>query len=123
LEWIHSGLCGPFSKSKSDSIYNLVFLGEATRYTHTYDLKDKASASVMEKIKEYLAEVERESGFKVKKLHVDGGGEYKGHLTPLLKMLGIKYEPTPPRTPECNRKAEQMNRTLNSMGRVVWCAR
>jgi hypothetical protein len=56
---------------------------------------------------------------KVKKLHVDGGGEYKGQLTPILKSLGIKYEPTPPRTPECNGKAERMNRTLNNMVRAM----
>jgi hypothetical protein len=74
-----------------------------------------SSATVTEKFKEYFAAVERETGLKVKKLHVDGGGEYMGHLTPILTFLGIKYEPTPPRTPECNGKAERMNRTLNAM--------
>ena len=64
---------------------------------------------------EYIAEVERETGMKVKKLHVDGGGEYKDQLTPILKSLGIKYEPMPPRTSECNEKTECMNRTLNNM--------
>jgi hypothetical protein len=120
LERIHSDLSGPFSASvKLDTIYNLLFLDEATREVHTYDLKDKTSASITEKFKEYLAEVERETGLKVKRLHVDGGGEYRGDLTPILKSLGIKYEPTPPYTPESNGKAERMNRTLNSMVRAM----
>jgi hypothetical protein len=56
---------------------------------------------------------------KVKKLNVDGGREYKGQLTLILKSLGIKYEPTPPRTPECNRKVERVNRTLNNRIRAM----
>jgi len=66
-----------------------------------------------------MAEVERQSGMKIKKLRVDGGGEYKGDLTPVLKSLGIRYEHTPPRTPECNGKAERINRTLNNTVRAM----
>ena len=56
---------------------------------------------------------------KVKKLWTDSGGEYQGHLTPILKSLGVKHEITPLRTPELNGKAERMNRTLNSMVRAM----
>jgi hypothetical protein len=119
LERIHSDICGQFPDSEDNTTYNLLFIDEATRWAHSIDLKDKSSATLKEKFTEYIAEVERQTGMKVKKLHVDGGGEYKGQLTPILKSLGIKYEPTPPRTPECNGKAERMNRTLNNMVRAM----
>jgi len=56
---------------------------------------------------------------KVKKLNVDGGREYKGQLTLIVKSLGIKYEPTPPQTPESSRKVEGVNRTLNNRIRAM----
>jgi hypothetical protein len=119
LERVHSDICGPFPESKDGTNYNLLFIDEATGLTYSFDIKDRSSATVKEKFVEYMTEVERQSGMKIKKLHVDGGGEYKGDLTPILKTLGIKYEPTPPRTPECNGKAERMNRTLNNMARAM----
>jgi hypothetical protein len=67
---------------------------EITRWAHSNDLKDKSSATLNEKFTEYIAEVERQTGMRVKKLHVDGGGEYKGQVTLILKSLGIKYEPS-----------------------------
>jgi|SRR5271170_3665420 len=66
---------------------------------------------------EYIAEFERETGIKIEKLHVDG--EHKGQLTPILKSLGMTYEPTPPRTYQCNGKAERLNRALNNMVRAT----
>jgi hypothetical protein len=122
LERVHSDICGPFFESiKDKSIYNLTFIDEATNWSHSFPIIDRSSATVSLKFKEYVAEVERETGTKIKKLRVDGGGEYKGHFTPILRILGIKYEPTPPRTPECNGKAERLNRTLNGMVRAMLC--
>jgi len=103
LERIHSDISGPFVESvKHKSIYNLLFLDEASRWAECFDIKDRASATVTAKFREFLAAVERETGMKVKKLRIDGGGEYKDHLTPLLTSLGIKVEATPPRTPQCD---------------------
>ena len=96
-----------------------MFFDEITQWAHSIDLKDKSSATLKENFREYLTEVERQTGMKVKKLNVDGGREYKGQLTLILKPLGIKYEPTLPWTPECNRKVERVNRTLNNMIRAM----
>jgi len=49
----------------------------------------KSSGILKKEFAEYIAEMERQTGSKVKKLHVDGGGEYKRPLTPILKSLGL----------------------------------
>lgn len=107
LERIHSDTCGPFPKSKDGTNYNLIFVDEATGLTYSFDVKDRSSATVKEKFIEYMAEVEWQSGMKIKKPHVDGGGEYKRDLTPILKTHGIRYEPTSPRMPECKGRAHE----------------
>jgi hypothetical protein len=56
---------------------------------------------------------------KLVMLSTDGGGEYQGHLTPVLQALGIKHETTSPRTPQLNSKAERLNRTLNNTVRAM----
>jgi hypothetical protein len=100
---VHSDVSGPFTESvKNKSIYNLLFLDEATQWLKTYSINDRSSTTVAEKFREYLASVERKTGLKLKRLRVNGGREYKGDLTP-----------------ECNGKAERMNRTLNSMVRAM----
>jgi hypothetical protein len=104
LERIHSDICGQFPDSADNTTYDLIFIDEVTRWVHSIDLNDRSSATLKEKFVEDIAEVQPQTGMKVKKLHVDGGREYKGQLTLILKSLGIKYEPTPPRIPECNGK-------------------
>lgn len=37
----------------------------------------------------------------------------------VVTSLGIKHQPTPPRTLECMGKAERLNRTLNPMVRAM----
>jgi adenylosuccinate synthase len=76
-------LRGQFPDSEDNTTFNLIFNGEITRWAHSIDLKDKSSATLKEQFTEYIAEVERQTGMKVKKLHVDGGVEYKGQLTPI----------------------------------------
>jgi hypothetical protein len=83
-----------------------MFIDEITCWAHFIDLKDKSSATLKEKIPELVhRRSRRQTGRKVKKLQVDGGGEYKGQLILILKSFGIKYEPTPPRTPSNAKRA------------------
>jgi len=71
LERIHSDICGQFPDSEDNTTYNLIFIDELTRWAHSIDLKDKSLATLKENFTEYIAEVERQTGMKVKKLHVD----------------------------------------------------
>src|SRR5579859_2577774 len=88
LERIHSDICGQFSESKDNAVYNLIFIDEATRWAYSVMLKDKSSATLKDKFMEYIAEVERETGMKVRMLHVDGGGEYKGQVRSEERRVG-----------------------------------
>jgi hypothetical protein len=47
----------------------------ARKLEHSIDLNDKSFATLKGKFTEYIAEVERQTGMKIKKQHVDGGGE------------------------------------------------
>jgi transposase InsO family protein len=119
LEQVHSDICGQYPESEGNSIYNLTFLDEFTHYVFTVPIPDKSSETVKKEFSQWIAAVETETGRKVKCLRTDGGGEYQGELTPVLKALGIKHEKTPPRTPQLNGKAERLNRTLNDTVRAM----
>ncbi|PKI45901.1 hypothetical protein CRG98_033700 [Punica granatum] len=56
--------------------------------------------------------VERETGMKLKCVRADNGGEYRGPFENYCKTHGIKLEKTVPKTPQQNRLAERMNRTI-----------
>ena len=49
---------------------------------------------------------------QLKCIHTDNGGEYCGSFDVYCKQYGIKYEKTPPKTPQLNGLVERMNRTL-----------
>jgi len=66
-----------------------------------------------------IKQIENESELKIKYLRTDGGGEYEGDLTPVLRDLGIKHELTSPQSPQSNGKAERLNRPLNNYARAM----
>ena len=77
-------------------------------------MKNKSEA--LEKFKEYLAEVERQTSCRLKTLWTDGGGEYfLSEFTSYLKSISITHELMNPRTPQENGVAERVNRTLVTM--------
>ena len=62
---------------------------------------------------EWKSLVEKSSGYKVKRLRTDNGGEYTSiEFESYLKKEGIEHQYTIPKTPEQNGVAERMNRTL-----------
>ena len=75
LEIIHTDLCG---KMKTPSLHNgyyfLTFIDDFTRKTWIYLLKTKDEA--FEYFKEFKAMVEKQSGYIIKTLRSDRGGEY-----------------------------------------------
>ena len=66
--------------------------------------------------------VERQSGYKLKFFHTDGGKEYtrktiKNTFTTYLEETGIVHEATPAYSSASNGAAERFNRTLFDMAR------
>jgi len=113
LELIHSDLCGPITPTTFGGVkYYILFIDDYTRMTRIYPLKGKTSANVLEQFKEYKAEVEKQTGKQIKRLRMDGGGEYEKWVEAYLKQVGIVHETTAPYSPEQNGVTEQANQTI-----------
>ena len=73
----------------------------------------KHKHEVFGKFVEWKSLVEKSSGYRVKKLRTDNGGEYTStEFESYLKKEGIEHQYTIPKTPEQNGVSERMNRTL-----------
>ena len=115
---IHSDIAGPFKVSRSHGKYVLTFLDDYTHFCWICVLPDKSSKTVRNAFTNWIKEFENK-GLKIKYLRTDGGGEYEGQLTPLLKSLGITHQVTAPYSPQSNGKAERLNRTLADSVRAM----
>ena len=112
LGLVHSDVCGKISSpSLSQAEYFIVFVDDKTHYVWIYVVKHKHE--VFGKFVEWRSLVEKSSGYKVKKLRTDNGGEYTStEFESYLKKEGIEHQYTIPKTPEQNGVSERMNQTL-----------
>nr|GEU39688.1 retrovirus-related Pol polyprotein from transposon TNT 1-94 [Tanacetum cinerariifolium] len=91
--------------------YFISFIDDYSRRCWVYPIKKKSD--VFEVFKVYKARVELDSGKKIKCLRTDNGGEYTGdEFDTFYKQEGIKRQFTTAYTPQQNKVAERMNRTL-----------
>jgi hypothetical protein len=75
LELVHTSVCGQMDEpSHGGARYFVTFIDDKTRYTKVYFLKRKSE--VCETCIKYQAEVEDESGKKIKILNCENGREY-----------------------------------------------
>ncbi|PKI44803.1 hypothetical protein CRG98_034751 [Punica granatum] len=81
-----------------------------SRKVWAYPMRTKDQ--VTEIFKNFHVAVERETGMKLKCVRADNGGEYRGLFENYCRTHGIKLEKTVPKTPQQNRLAERMNRTI-----------
>jgi len=120
---VSSDLCGPIKPiSFGNAKYILTFLDLATGYSWIYTIENKQSNTVLALFKCWLAMVERQSGYKLKFFHTDGGKEYTGKtvkntFTTFLHDTGIVHDSTPAYSSASNGAAERLNRTLLDMAR------
>jgi len=78
LELVHSDLCGPITPTTfGGAKYYILFVDDFTRMMHIYPLKGKTTAEVLERFKEYKAEVEKQTGNEIKRSRTNGGSEYQ----------------------------------------------
>jgi len=113
LELVHCDLCGPIDPvSAGGDIYFILFIDDFTRMNYIYPLSGKSSADVLQRFKEYQAEVENQLGKKIKRLRTDGGKEFVKVMGQHLKTCGIIHETTASYTPEQNGVTERANHTI-----------
>ena len=112
LDYIHTDVWGPSATiSKGGARYFVSFIDDFSRKVWIFFMKTKNE--VFTKFKEWKAEVENQTGRKIKCLRSDNGGEYRDKkFLQLCKDEGITRHFTVKKTPQQNGVAERMNRTL-----------
>jgi gag-polypeptide of LTR copia-type/Integrase core domain len=111
LQTVHSDICGPISpETATGKRYFLNFVDDCTGMCWTFLLNHKSEQP--EKFRAFQSIVEKQSGYKIKTLHSDNGGEYKSkQFSDYLANQGILQKFTSPHSPFQNGNAERMNRT------------
>lgn len=112
LDLIHTDLCGPMeTMSIGKAKYFVTFIDDYSRKTYVYFLRSKSET--FPAFQEFKAQVENQTGRKIKAMRSDNGREYvNNEMDEFLKKNGIIHQTSTPHSPEQNGLAERMNRTL-----------
>ena len=119
LDKVHMDLAGPLpSNAMKGERYWLTIVDDCSRFGFTILLHTKAQAK--QRIIEWIAAMERESGLKLKHLHSDRGGEFLNNvLKAHFAAHGIKHTYSNPGSPEQNGVAEARNKTVSRIARTL----
>jgi len=119
LEVVYSDVCGPIQvESTGGNKYFVTFIDDFSRKLWTYLIKRKSE--VFEVFRKLKSLVEKQSGYKIKTLRTDGGGEYvSSEFEVFCTKEGIVHDVVPPYTPQQNGTAERKNRTIMNMVRSM----
>ncbi|CAL9018208.1 unnamed protein product, partial [Prunus brigantina] len=119
LELIHTDVCGPMqNESIGGNRYFITFIDDYSRMCWVYFLRNKSS--VISVFKKFKAFVELQSGFNLKKLRSDRGGEYTSHeFLEFCSDLGMERQLTIAYSPQQNGVSERRNRTICEMARSM----
>jgi transposase InsO family protein len=122
-ELTHSDIWGPARvESLKKSKYAILFTDDATRHCKPDFLKRRDEA--FEKIKEYIAWVERQYGYTPKVLRVDNAKELtSGAVKTWLKARGITLQNPAPYAHSSNGVAERFNQTIIELARAMLIAK
>lgn len=121
LQNVHLDLSGIFrTPSTARDHYYVLFTDDYSGFKVEYGARSKNAEDVFEIIKDYIAYSERHTEKRLKKLSIDGGGEFLNDLMiPYCKSKGIVLRVTAPHTPQQNGVAERANRTIASKARAM----
>ena len=119
LQLIHADVCGPISPpSLGKSSYFLLFIDDYTRKAWVYFLKNKSEA--FDCFKRFKAVIEKESGYEIKSLRTDRGGEFTSNeFKSLCELHGIRKFLTVAGSPQQNGVIKRKNRTILNMARSM----
>jgi hypothetical protein len=109
---------GPFPISIGGKRYLLVFIDAYSRYTWTFYIKNRSEAPRC--LKEFIALVERQSGYKIKNIRSDNAKEFThGEFKEICTELGIVQQTSAPYSSASNGIAERVLRTIQESGKAV----
>ncbi|KAK2979863.1 hypothetical protein RJ640_002776 [Escallonia rubra] len=119
LELIHTDVCGPIDPaSLGKNIYFLLFIDDYSRKTWVYFLKQKSE--VFSTFKRFKALVEKQSGYQIKAMRSDRGGEFiSKEFKAFCEQNGIHRPLTIPYSPQQNGVVERKNRSIVNMTRSM----
>ena len=119
LQLVHANIWGPSSTPCfGGRRYFLLFIDDYTRMMWVYFIQQKSDAFSC--FKEFKALVEKQSGYSLKILRTDRGGEFNGHIfINFCNDHGIKKELTVRHTPQQNGVVERKNKTIVEMARSM----
>ncbi|KAI5344347.1 hypothetical protein L3X38_012224 [Prunus dulcis] len=119
LELVHTDICGPMkTESISGNRYCLLFTDDCTRMSWVYFIRNKSSA--LECFKKFKAMTELQSGYKIKGLRSDRGGEFlSSEFNKFCDEFGIQRQLTIAYSPQQNGVVERKNRTVVEMAKSM----
>ncbi|KAM1099314.1 hypothetical protein TB2_005809 [Malus domestica] len=119
LELIHVDLCGPMkTESIAGNKYFMLLIDDFTRMIWVYFLRYKSDAFSC--FKKFKAMAELQSGFKIKTLRSDRGGEFKSaEFDQFCEKEGLQRQFTLAYTPQQNGVVERKNRTVIEMAKYM----
>ncbi|KAI5352933.1 hypothetical protein L3X38_005825 [Prunus dulcis] len=119
LELVHLDVCGPMqTTSIGGNKYFLTFIDDCTRMCWVYFMQFKSE--VFNIFKKFKAMVELQSGYKLKKLRSDRGGEYtSAEFLQFCEEIGLERQLTVAYSPQQNGVAERKNRTIVEMSKTM----
>ncbi|SCZ93428.1 BZ3500_MvSof-1268-A1-R1_Chr6-3g08654 [Microbotryum saponariae] len=105
--------------TKGRSIY-MVIVDQLSTYKWAFPLGSKSASEVLEVWRGFQAQVERQSGQKIKFVRSDNGGEFVNQLFgDEFRALGITHELAARYTPQQNGQAERANGSLFALVRAM----
>jgi len=112
LSYVHTDVWGPTKMiSIRDNHYLVSFIDNVSRRCWVYTIRHKGN--VLELFVERKKNMEKNTGMKIKVLRSDNVGDYTNDLfLQLCRDEGIGRHFTVRKTPQQNRVAERMNKTL-----------
>ncbi|CAL2235091.1 unnamed protein product [Prunus armeniaca] len=119
LELVHSDVCGPMqTTSIGGNKYFLTVIDDCTRMCWVYFMQFKSK--VFNIFKKFKAIVEFQSGYKIKTLRSDRGGEYTStEFLRFCEEVGLERQLTVAYSPQQNGVAERKNRTIVEMSKTM----
>src|SRR3954463_16734036 len=119
LELLHMDLFGPQNYAiLGGNNYDLVIVGDFSRYTWVLFLVDKSK--VVDIFKNFAKRAQTEYRLSLKHIRSDNDTEFKNtHIEDFLDAYGFTHEFSAAYTPQQNGVVERKNRTLIEMARTM----